>query len=1073
VAAVEEVYRQQAVKIANERLVSAAVGKLISVESSSRSEDVELVEQVAVAYELAAVEGIDALLYQSSNQQNKDLRAQAEAGAYWAYEFKRVLPLPENTEERLLHVLHLSALAYSADRWSDLRRWLADHCEDVSAPSVAEALWDKRILIRLYDCWIRLLRKNSWDDLDRVREIIAGLREDQKTYEQQFLSSEKDTAARALAFRLIALYHWAKGTELLSVYMLQGEPAEVISELDHHFEASREAAMSALDHTLEVLLRWLHLTARRMVANSLWNVAHSVNSRVTKFVGNAVKAQALFELLPPQRAALQEQGLLDQANRAVVIDMPTSGGKTILAQFRILQALNQFDALNGWVAYVAPTRALVAQLTRRLRRDFNPIGIQVEQLTSAVEIDTFEEELLSSNDKADSFQVLVATPEKLHLIINNKKIPRPLALVVMDEAHNIEDEERGLRIELLLATIKRDCPSANFLLLMPNVPNASELTNWLSPGSGKTISIGTSAWRPNDRVVGMFTALKEDSDIRGDWSLQFETLTSTPNTVQLKGKFRVGPNKPLDIPFTNAKSLTNQAGAMAKVFSERGTSVAVARTIRDTWSMARTVAKSLEEFTSLPPEISLVQRFLAAEISPQFELIGLLSKGVGVHHAGLSDESRSLIEWLAEEGKLRVLCATTTIAQGINFPVSSVFLASRLLPIKGSKEMPTRSFWNLAGRAGRIGQDSVGVVGLAAGDKPYLVRQYVSRATGDLVSRLVSLLDNIEGAQLNDLSLVIEQEQWSDFRSYVAHLCNEKKDIDDVLAETEKLLRNTFGYGTLQSRLDNKSKMKARALLDATKKYARRLSSSPENAELSDTTGFAPEGVQTALKGLSELGHRLTPSDWEPTSLFGPTRNSPLPQLIGIMLRIPELRKNLEELGSHGTDKVRIAAVAQAWVMGRSIEEIAREYFSGTPKRPIALTEAISAACRGIYRTLANAGTWGLSALSKMPSSGLNMEELSEESKRQINNLPAMLYHGVKSEAAVLMRMNSVPRSIAESLGQEFVTSRGSDRTSARVAREFLLSMGDSDWERVTPKNSHLSGGDYKKIWSRLSGDVV
>src|SRR6185503_14776269 len=85
-------------------------------------------------------------------------------------------------------------------------------------------------------------------------------------------------------------------------------------------------------------------------------------------------------------------------------------------------------------------------------------------------------------------------------------------------------------------------------------------------------------------------------------------------------------------------------------------------------------------FSPIPDEIRLVQNFLRTEISPGFELVDMLSRGVGVHHAGLSDEIRALIEWLAEEDKLRVLCATTTIAQGINFPVSSVFLASRFVP---------------------------------------------------------------------------------------------------------------------------------------------------------------------------------------------------------------------------------------------------------------------------------------------------------------------------------------------------------------------------------------------------------
>ena len=102
--------------------------------------------------------------------------------------------------------------------------------------------------------------------------------------------------------------------------------------------------------------------------------------------------------------------------------------------------------------------------------------MQVEQLTGAVEIDTFEDDLLSGHDDERMFDVLVATPEKLQLVIRNKKVSRPLALVVMDEAHNIEDETRGLRIELLLATIKQEYQSsANFLLLMPYVEKAETL----------------------------------------------------------------------------------------------------------------------------------------------------------------------------------------------------------------------------------------------------------------------------------------------------------------------------------------------------------------------------------------------------------------------------------------------------------------------------------------------------------------------------------------------------------------------------------------------------------------------
>ncbi len=508
--------------------------------------------------------------------------------------------------------------------------------------------------------------------------------------------------------------------------------------------------------------------------------------------------------------------------------MPTSGGKTLLAQFRMLQALNQFDAEHGWVAYVAPTRALTAQITCRLRHDFEPIGVRVEQLTGAVEIDAFEEDLLTKTGNGRSFDVLVATPEKLQLIIRNKKVPRPLALIVMDEAHNIEDESRGLRVELLLATIKQECASANFLLLMPYVERAETLARWLAQdiNAGRAISFGTTPWKPNDRIVGMFW-VEADESVRAGWRLTYQTLTTTRQAIHLEGVHKVGDVKPLNVPKSKLLKNGQQAGlalqtaAMATVLASRGTSVAVANRIDSVWTMAREARKVLPSLTPIPEQIRLVQNFLRTEISPSFELIDLLEHGIGVHHAGLSDEVRALIEWLAEEEKLVMLCTTSTISQGINFPISSVFLASRFVP-QGhqSKEMPPRDFWNLAGRAGRMNHDSVGVVGLAAGNEPEKIVEYISRATGELVSRLVNLLNELEDAgRLNDLETVIQNEQWEDFRCYVAHLWNEKQNLDAVLADTEQLLRNTFGYGVLRN--SSTGRNKADKLLEATRNYVR------------------------------------------------------------------------------------------------------------------------------------------------------------------------------------------------------------------------------------------------------------
>jgi len=1076
VMAVGKKNRDRGLLVAQARLVKAATGQQMELSFKEKATDADLLDRLAMAYEVAATEGLDALLHTGTPSENERLVSQAQAGAWRTFELRRLITVPDDTDERVFHILHLASLAYCGDRWSDLRRWIKENSESLRAPSVAKEPWDKRVLYRLFACWVRLFRKNSWDDLHRIHEIIAGLREDQATFEATALADGSGRQSQVMAMRLVALYHWAKATELLATYVLQGTPAGINESLDRHFEQAIEAAPASRDAALEVLLKWMHVASRRMVAGSIWWVAGRVNSRVSKFVRSVTEgSQALFELLPPQRVALQEQGLLDQAAQAIVVDMPTSGGKTLLAEFRMLQALNQFEQDQGWVAYVAPTRALVSQITRRLRKDLEPFGVVVEQLTGAIEIDVFEDAMLTSDDPESEFDILVCTPEKLQLVLRNDKLDhRPLALCVMDEAHNIEDTTRGLRIELLLATIRRECTKANFLLLMPFVPNSDEIAQWLGQGSGKAIStttsIGTSAWKPNERIVGLFHANKYDEDetVRAGWQMAFETLVTTPKTIHLKGEHPVDGARPIDVPWSAARnSPTVQAGAMAKVFSQRGTSIAIATNTTHVWSMAGKVAKSMPTLKGVPDEIKLVQRFLRTEVGSDFALIGLLNHGVAVHHAGLSDEIRSLVEWLAEEQKLKVLCATTTIAQGINFPVSSVFLASYKYPY--GQPMRPREFWNLAGRAGRFGQDSVGVVGLARGGDDHEIREFVSRQHGALVSRLIGLLDAVATAgELQNLQQALNKDDWQDFRCYVAHLMRETNDLDAVLTETDELLRSTFGYSSLRATQSAADAEKADALLTATRGYVQEVAKHPENVALADSTGFAPEGVRDAMLEMGKLERKLTPADWEPSSLFGSMGGSSLPDLIGVMFRVRELQGSLEEIRKAGPDEQQLARLTADWVNGKSLRDLAETYFRNDDGD---MTAAVSKACRAIYRNLCNSGPWGISALSKMRTSGLDFDKLPEDVARKINALPSMIYHGVRSESAVLLRMNSVPRSIAEPLARQFESDAGSSTLSVKSAREFLKSRSETEWNSAVPKGAVMSGADYRDVWQQLFGE--
>ena len=89
----------------------------------------------------------------------------------------------------------------------------------------------------------------------------------------------------------------------------------------------------------------------------------------------------------------------------------------------------------------------------------------------------------------------------------------------------------------------------------------------------------------------------------------------------------------------------------------------------------------------------------------------LLRSGIGVHHAGMLPRYRRLVERLAREGLLAVICGTDTLGVGINVPIRTVVLTS-LVKFDGARErhLSAREFHQIAGRAGRAGFDTRGYV---------------------------------------------------------------------------------------------------------------------------------------------------------------------------------------------------------------------------------------------------------------------------------------------------------------------------------------------------------------------------
>jgi len=563
-----------------------------------------------------------------------------------------------------LLALHLSVSGVLALRTAEVRielkKWdilNENHSDD----------WRQMVLTSIIEAFVLLTRKgNGWGDVDEALRRIARLRDFQEVNEEDYINGiageqAEQTQIKA-AIGLVGLYHLAQLVNLTAEYLQTGQTSisTLNTQLDRHHERAVDAFKSSDSYLTQHIADLLWVGCRETIQNSIWAHAATLPPPVREFIrllANRGRPNPIIELWPAQQEALA-RNLLTTYHRAVLVEMPTSAGKTLLAKFAIVQT----NALNphGVIAYVVPTRALVNQVTFDLRGDFSELKppIRVEMAIPAFELDPTEDVLLQ-----DPPNVLVVTPEKLDLLIRkDHPAVRNLSMIVADEAHNLGEKERGPRLELLLGTLKRDRPKARFLLLSPFLPNNQELLAWL--GEGMALPAIAIDWKPGNRVVGAI----ELKQIQLRRRLVFETLPAADNSnvkenwiIPIGSGGRVPPNRNLGTLTKYAVEALRDQGSILILCKGRGTATTRAQ-------------KIAEDMETIPenPELHAVCAYLQAEAGIETPLINCLKKGVAYHHAGISHEARWLIEVLLKKRIIDIVCGTTTLAQGVNFPISTV-----------------------------------------------------------------------------------------------------------------------------------------------------------------------------------------------------------------------------------------------------------------------------------------------------------------------------------------------------------------------------------------------------------------
>lgn len=904
--------------------------------------------------------------------------------------------------------------------------------------------WRSLVIQNVFQGVVLLIRRGGgWRDVDDAMARLRRLRELQAEFEDEYLTEEEEGAPRqAAAYQLVGLYHLAQIATLTGEFVSSGQPgsSEIRGRLARHFDRSAEALNAAQAQSMTHWASLIWAACSQLVRDSIWTHVEGLGDSVKEFAALLVdesRPSPVFELWPSQQEALRGN-LLAPYPRAISVQMPTSAGKTLLAKFSVAQTL----ALNpsSTVVYLVPTRALVNQVTVDFRRDFGRMGKTVEQAVPALELDPTEEALLKG-----SVDILVSTPEKFDLLLRRgHPVAQDISLVIADEAHNLSDGVRGARLELLLGTLKRDRPDARFLMLSPFLPNDEELVRWLADDRyAPPIKVD---WKPSWKVVGIVKTVGRAPHR----DLIFKTLPASEG-LRIPGGARVKLKE-----FPEARSTTPKkdlSAEAARYFKRDGTVLVLCYGPADAMDRAGQIAAD-QDVRDQPSRVESIKRYLKAELGSESRLVSLIERGVSYHHAGLSQEVRWLVEALIRSNDIDVVCGTTTLAQGVNFPIKTVLIEQLR---KGRVPLTYEDFWNVAGRAGRALVDSLGVVAFPArGDKDEeSYREFLSKEAEAITSQLAHLVERIDEISENfDMGAVARWPELGSLMQFLAHAFR-VAGSQALADEVEDLLRSSLVYHQVRAAGGESA---GAQLVSLCRSYLRQLRGREAAVSLADQTGFSTPSVLHLQLRLEHNPGLRDPESWTPEKLFGEDLR-PLTERVSAIAEIPEIRLGTDQPARFSAR--RIAAILTDWVSGVGIDVMANRYPVSDATEP---EKQLSNFSRYLFRLLGKA-SWGLGALETLSLAGQG-----DSVPKEAAHVPSMVYFGVNQPEAVWLRMVGVPRLVASRLGDEWKSTGRSSPDSFEGLREWVSSLDDEDWSGALPATSDLTPNDMRVVWSELSG---
>ncbi|XP_012665836.1 activating signal cointegrator 1 complex subunit 3 [Otolemur garnettii] len=371
-------------------------------------------------------------------------------------------------------------------------------------------------------------------------------------------------------------------------------------------------------------------------------------------------------------------------NENMLICAPTGAGKTNIAMLTVLHEIRQhfqqgvIKKNEFKIVYVAPMKALAAEMTNYFSRRLEPLGIAVKELTGDMQLS--KSEILRT-------QMLVTTPEKWDVVtrksVGDVALSQIVRLLILDEVHLLH-EDRGPVLESIVARTLRQVESTQSMIRI----------------------LGLSATLPNYLDVATFLHVNPYIGLFY-FDGRFRPVPLGQTFLGIKSANKMQQLNNMDEVCYDSVLKQVKAGHQVMVFVHARN--ATVRTAMSLIERAKNCGQISWFLPTQGPDYGHAEKQVQRSRNKQVR--ELFPDGFSIHHAGMLRQDRNLVENLFSNGHIKVLVCTATLAWGVNLPAHAVIIkGTQIYAAKRGSfvDLGILDVMQIFGRAGRPQFDKFG-----------------------------------------------------------------------------------------------------------------------------------------------------------------------------------------------------------------------------------------------------------------------------------------------------------------------------------------------------------------------------